>query len=253
MTSHPLNLIAIGFIVGTFGTLIGAGGGFLLVPILLLLDPQTPPQVVTGISLAVVFFNAASGSFAYARMGRIDYKGGIAFAIAALPGAVGGAYLTSHISRRVFDGIFGCLMIAASVYLVTTAEEEGEEKQLGPYNLWLGMAISSGVGFLSSLLGIGGGIIHVPAMTHALHFPVHIATATSHLVLSITALAATVIHLHNGTLDGQLGVIFWISIGAIVGGQAGAHLSNRMKGSWILRGLAAGLGLMGIRILLTLF
>src|SRR5215831_7839456 len=126
MISHPLGLIAIGFIVGTLGTLIGAGGGFLLVPILLLLDADLAPQVVTGISLAVVFFNAASGSYAYARMGRIDYKGGIAFSIAALPGAVGGAYLTSHIPRRLFDGIFGCLMIAASVYLVTTADAKTE-------------------------------------------------------------------------------------------------------------------------------
>src|SRR5215831_21093547 len=126
MSSHPVDMVAIGFIIGTIGTLIGAGGGFLLVPILLLLDPQMPPQVVTGISLAVVFFNAASGSLAYARMGRIDYKGGIAFAIAALPDAVAGAYLTSHIPRRLFDGIFGCLMIAASVYLVTTADAKTE-------------------------------------------------------------------------------------------------------------------------------
>ena len=232
--------------------MIGSGGGFLLVPILLILDPHIAPQVVTGISLAVVFFNAASGSLAYARMGRIDYKGGIAFAISALPGAIGGAYLTSHIPRRVFDGIFGSLMIAASVYLITTTDEDTEEKQQGPYNMWLGVAISVGVGFLSSVLGIGGGIIHVPAMTHALHFPVHIATATSHFVLTFTTLAATVIHLANGTLKGQLGVIFWISCGAIVGAQAGAQLSSRVKGAWILRGLAAGLGLLGIRILLPL-
>jgi uncharacterized membrane protein YfcA len=253
MISHPLDLIAIGFIVGTLGTLIGAGGGFLLVPILLLLDANIAPQVVTGISLAVVFFNAASGSFAYARMGRIDYKGGIAFSIAALPGAVAGAYLTSHIPRRLFDGIFGCLMIAASVYLISTADAKTEERQLGTYNLWLGIAISAGIGFLSSLLGIGGGIVHVPAMTHALHFPVHVATATSHFVLSVTALAATVIHVANGTLNGQTGVIFWISIGAIVGAQAGAQLSSEVKGAWILRGLAAGLGLVGIRILMPLF
>jgi uncharacterized protein len=253
MIHQPLDLIAIGFIVGTLGTIIGSGGGFLLVPVLLILDPHIAPQVITGISLAVVFFNAASGSFAYARMGRIEYKGGIAFAIAALPGAVGGAYLTSHIPRRVFDGIFGCLMIAASVYLITTAEEKREETQLGTYNMWLGVAISAGVGFLSSLLGIGGGIIHVPALTHALQFPVHIATATSHFVLSFTALAATVIHLANGTLKGQWSVILWISIGAIAGAQAGAQLSSRVKGSWILRGLAAGLGLLGIRILLPLF
>jgi uncharacterized membrane protein YfcA len=253
MSSQPVDLIAIGFIVGAIGTLIGAGGGFLLVPILLLLDPHMTPDVVTGISLAVIFFNAASGSVAYARMGRIVYKAGIIFALAALPGAIIGVYTTSHIPRTVFNGIFGCLMIAASVYLMTTSETKTEEKQLENYNLGLGAGISVVIGFLSSVLGIGGGIIHVPALTRILNFPVHIATATSHFVLSITALAATIIHLMNGTLKGQLGTILWISIGAIIGAQVGAKLSNQMKGTWIIRALAAGLGLIGIRILLPLF
>jgi len=253
MSSHPVDMVAIGFVIGTIGTLIGAGGGFLLVPILLLLDPHMAPAVVTGISLAVVFFNAASGTIAYARMGRIVYRAGIAFSLAALPGAVIGAYTISYIPRSVFNGIFGCLMIAASVYLMTASESQTEDKQLGNYNLWLGAAISVVVGFLSSVLGIGGGIIHVPALTRVLDFPVHMATATSHFVLSITALVATIIHLMNGTLTGQFGTILWISIGAILGAQAGAMLSTQMKGSWILRLLAAGLGLIGIRILLPLF
>ncbi|HMF02836.1 MAG TPA: sulfite exporter TauE/SafE family protein [Terriglobia bacterium] len=253
MSSHPVDMVAIGFIIGTIGTLIGAGGGFLLVPILLLLDPHMAPAVVTGISLAVVFFNAASGTIAYARMGRIVYRAGIAFSLAALPGAVIGAYTISYIPRSVFNGIFGCLMIAAAVYLMTASESQTEEKQLGNYNLGLGAAISVVVGFLSSVLGIGGGIIHVPALTRVLDFPVHMATATSHFVLSITALVATIIHLMNGTLTGQFGTILWISIGAIFGAQAGAMLSTQMKGSWILRLLAAGLGLIGIRILLPLF
>ena len=248
-----MDMVAIGFIIGTIGTLIGAGGGFLLVPILLLLDPHMAPAVVTGISLAVVFFNAASGTIAYARMGRIVYRAGIAFSLAALPGAVIGAYTISYIPRSVFNGIFGCLMIAAAVYLMTASESQTEEKQLGNYNLGLGAAISVVVGFLSSVLGIGGGIIHVPALTRVLDFPVHMATATSHFVLSITALVATIIHLMNGTLTGQFGSILWISIGAIFGAQAGAMLSTQMKGSWILRLLAAGLGLIGIRILLPLF
>lgn len=253
MISQPVDLIAIGFIVGTIGTLIGAGGGFLLVPILLLLDPHMTPDVVTGISLAAIFFNAASGSIAYARMGRIVYKAGIIFALAALPGAIIGVYTTSHIPRTVFNGIFGCLLIAASVYLMTTSETQTEEKQLENYNLGMGAGISVVIGFLSSVLGIGGGIIHVPALTRILDFPVHIATATSHFVLSITALVATIIHLMNGTLMGQLGTILWISLGAIIGAQVGAKLSNQMKGSWIIRALAAGLGLIGIRILLPLF
>jgi len=251
--SGSAGLLVIGFIVGAIGTLIGAGGGFLLVPVLLLLNPHFAADTVAGISLAVVFFNAASGTMAYARMRRIDYKAGTIFAIAALPGAVLGAYTTSQIPRRVFDGIFGFLLVAAAVYLVATAGHKTEESHSGNYNLWLGVVISAGVGFVSSLLGIGGGIIHVPALTHALNFPVHTATATSHFVLSITALVATLIHLKNGALNGQLHTIVWLSIGAVAGAQAGAKLSNRIGGPWILRSLAIGLGLAGIRIVLAVF
>ena len=249
MTAGPAGLIAIGFIVGTIGTVIGSGGGFLLVPTLLLLDPFIKPEVVTGISLAVVCFNTVSGSIAYARMGRIDYRAGVIFAVAALPGAAIGAYMTSYIPRRVFDGIFGCLLVAASVYLVRTAGRASDGKSCGEYNLSLGAAISAGIGFLSSFLGIGGGIIHVPALTHALKFPVHVATATSHFVLAVTTAVATVIHVSNGTLDGHFTTILWIAIGAIAGAQAGAKASTVMKGSWILQALAAGLSLIGIRIL----
>jgi uncharacterized membrane protein YfcA len=253
MTSTPVTMIAIGFVVGAIGTVIGAGGGFLLVPALLILDPDIAPQFVTGISLAVVFFNAASGSVAYARMGRVDFKAGIPFAIAAVPGAIAGAYATSYISRRMFDGIFGSLLIVASVYLFLTAGGKTKQQRCTDYNLWLGVVISAGVGFLSSLLGIGGGIIHVPALTYALNFPVHVATATSHFVLSITALTAAIVHVTNGHLNGQFRTILWLSAGAIAGAQAGAKLSNRVKGVWILRGLAAGLGVVGLRILLPLF
>jgi len=253
MIAGPLSLIVLGFTVGTIGTIIGSGGGFLLVPVLLLLDPQIQPDMVTAISLAVVFCNAVSGSVAYARMNRIDYRAGILFAAAAIPGAVVGTYVTARIPRHVFDLVFGSLMIVVSIYLVITAGKKMETKHPGQYNRLLGIVISVGVGFLSSLLGIGGGIIHVPALTQALKFPVHIATATSHFVLSITTLVATLIHFRNGALRGEYGTILWISIGAIAGAQAGAKLSNEVRGQWILRLLAAGLSVIGIRILLPLF
>jgi uncharacterized membrane protein YfcA len=251
LTGSP-GLLVIGFVVGAFGTIIGSGGGFLLVPTLLLLDAHISPDVAAGTSLAVVFFNATSGSIAYSRMGRVNFQAGTIFAMAAIPGAIIGAYTTAHIPRHVFDAIFGFLLIAASAYLVTTAGRKTDKKVSGDFNVLLGIAISAGVGFISSLLGIGGGIIHVPALTHALNFSVHTATATSHYVLSITALVATLIRLKNGSLHGQFQTIAWLSVGAIAGAQAGARLSNKLRAAWILRCLALGLGLIGIRILLPL-
>src|SRR5439155_6899238 len=67
------------------------------------------------------------------------------------------------------------------------------------YNRRVGIGLSIAVGYLSSFLGIGGGIIHVPAMTYVLHFPVHIATATSHFTLAVMALTGTLVHIATGS------------------------------------------------------
>ena len=76
----------LGFAIGVFGTLVGAGGGFILTPVLLLVYPQTSPALITAISLIVVFFNAGSGSVAYARQKRIDYRSGRCSRSARCPG-----------------------------------------------------------------------------------------------------------------------------------------------------------------------
>jgi len=85
--------LTLGFLVGALGTLIGAGGGFLLVP-LLILAYRLPPADAVGTSLALVFLNALSGTVAYLRQRRVDLSLGWKFAVATVPGAVGGAFLT---------------------------------------------------------------------------------------------------------------------------------------------------------------
>jgi len=105
-----LLLVLLGVAVGAFGTLVGAGGGFVLTPVLLILYPHDSAQTLTAISLVVVFFNALSGSVAYFRLRRIDFRSGIPFALATIPGAIGGALLVSVVSRHLFD-----LVIAATI------------------------------------------------------------------------------------------------------------------------------------------
>ena len=92
-----LVLIGIGLAIGTIGTLIGAGGGFILVPLLLLFYPELPPEKVTAISMAVVACNAISGSFAYIRAGRGDFKGGRVFALGTIAGCLRGVVSTNII------------------------------------------------------------------------------------------------------------------------------------------------------------
>ncbi|MGE5259216.1 MAG: sulfite exporter TauE/SafE family protein [Hyphomicrobiales bacterium] len=265
-----LGLVALGLGVGAYGTLIGAGGGFVLMPVLLLLYRDQNPDLLTSISLAVVFFNALSGSEAYAMMKRIDYRSGLMFAAATIPGAILGALNTSLISRRLFDLVFGVLLVAAAVFLVGKPQKfKARGNSQGPnhldmtrrlvdvhgteykysFNYLLGMGISVVVGYVSSFLGIGGGIIHVPALTYFLNFPVHVATATSHFILAIMALTGTVVHIMTGTFTHGVHRTLALSIGVLLGAQIGARLSEKIQGSWIIRGLAIALGVVGLRIL----
>lgn len=263
-------IIALGLVVGAIGTLIGVGGGFILVPVLLLMYPQASPETITSVALAVVFFNALSGSWAYARMKRIDYKSGLLFAAATIPGAIFGALSTDYIPRQLFDVIFGVLMIAAAVYLFfhrieelkpaakirrrhvarNVVEANGKAHAFS-FDPRLGMLFSLFVGYVSSLLGIGGGIVHVPVLIRLLNFPVHIATATSQFMLAIMALTGTIVHIASGSFShGGIRQTICLAIGAMIGAQAGAALSARIHGMWIIRCLAVALTFVGIRILM---
>jgi uncharacterized membrane protein YfcA len=117
------------------------------------------------------------------------------------------------------------------------------------FNYFWGIAISAVVGYISSFLGIGGGIIHVPALSYFLGFPVHVATATSHFVLAIMALVGTLVHIATGSFAHGAHRTIALAIGVLVGAQVGARLSDKIKGPWIMRGLAIALGVVGLRIL----
>src|SRR4051812_4863278 len=94
-----------------------------------------------------------------------------------------------------------------------------------------GIIISVIVGYLSPVIGIGGGIIHVPALVQLLHFPVMIATATSHFILAIMSLVSVIVHAAKGNYNDPhvLHMVTGLSIGAIGGAQLGAYLSHKIK------------------------
>lgn len=238
-------------------------------PVLLFLYPNKEPETITAISLFVVWANATSGSVAYGFQRRIDYRSGAWFALATLPGAVAGAVLVGYIPRRAFDGMFAFVLVALGLALLfraasnaihpptsgwSTVRREITDSQHNTYRysfqMWKGVAISAVVGFVSSLLGIGGGVIHVPVMATVLHFPVHIAAATSHFVLAFMALEGTGVHFATGALklDRSLAQALFLAAGAVPGAQAGAYLSRHIHDRHIIRALALGLVLVGLRL-----
>ena len=266
-------LIITGFVIGMFGTLIGAGGGFILMPILILSYPELSPETKTAVSIAIVAANAISGSVAYARSGRIDYKAGLIFALFTIPGSILGVLTTQYISSGFFNILFGTLLIVLSVYLIVKQNQpmvsqvtDATQKRWKhhsltdhsgisynyTFNQTRGILISILVGYISPVLGIGGGIIHVPALVQWLQFPVFIATATSHFILAIMATVSVIVHAIKGSYNDPkiLHMVIGLTIGVIPGAQLGAWLSHKLKSKTIIQVLAVCLGLVGIRILL---
>jgi uncharacterized protein len=261
-----IGLVALGFGVGTYGTIIGLGGGFILVPALLLLYPDYDPEQITAISLAVVWASSTSGSIAYARQSRIDYKTGGIFALSSAPGVVAGVFLVGLVPTRGFALVFALLMMALAalalkggprgirpplrgrgVVVRSVAAPEGTYRY--GYRLWQAILLSMGVGLVSSLFGIGGGAFYVPAMISLLHVPVQFAVATSQFVLAFMSGGGTSVHLARGTLAGdQLLKAVALGAGAVPGAQAGALIARRIKGRTVVKLLVAALLLLGARM-----
>jgi uncharacterized membrane protein YfcA len=221
-------------------------------------------------------------------MKRISYRTGILFALATMPGALLGSYLTAFIPKKVFSAAFGTLLVAVAAFLAVTrgaarrvgraarsagtaasgdpaaavrtrgppvdtvVDREGNSYPLS-YNVWLGMVLSLFIGVFSSLVGIGGGLIHVPVLTYLFGFPVHIATATSHFVLVFTSLAGVAMHVIDGTWPAHLLRDLCLAAGVVAGAQLGAFLARKISSRWIVLGLAAALGLVGVRLVIGAF
>ena len=232
--------LVLGMGVGTIGALLGLGGGFILVPIFMLfmLAPNgttfATVQEVVGTSLFAVFCNAISGTVAYLRQRRIMMRAAIPFALATLPGAFLGGYVTEWFSGPGFSLTFGVFMIFIGYVMYSKSKGKSANKsadewnpQTAPFNMTLGVVCSFLVGFISSIFGIGGGIVHVPMMVFLLGFPPQIAVATSTFVLFVSAVMGVGSH-------AMLGHIVWgpalmIGAGAVIGAQLGAKIAKKSK------------------------
>src|SRR6266545_6454317 len=224
-----LGLFLLAIPIGMLGSMTGAGGGFLLVPVLLVLYPAEPVSVLTSISLAVVAVNAASGSAAFARFRLINYRAGLTLAAAGIPASVLGVWATRLLPRGVFDTVFGLLLTAFGVYLL--ARSRLSEQPTSPTGLStpLTVGLGSATGLLSGLLGIGGGFLLAPLLIQILGYPALVAAATSQFNLAITAFTGTIVHIVGGEFDHGFRRTIALGLGVLAGAQLGARVAQRIR------------------------
>jgi len=270
---EELLLLPLGLVSGAYGTIIGAGGGFVLVPALLLLYSDKPADQLTAISLTVVLLTGISASIAYGRQRRIDYLTALLLGAATVPGGIVGALAVHGIPRPGFDVAFGVLLLAVGAFILGRREVGAVRAPLtGPsvlrrelaaedgeiyhytYPLPYGLGMSGGVGFLAGLFGIGGGVVQMPMMISVLRIPLPVAVATSTLMIVFVSASAVGVHAVGGELAGHnLVIALLLAAGAVPGAQLGAFLARRFASTTVTGLLVAALALVGIRLILRGF
>lgn len=250
-----LFFIVVGFFIAMLGTIIGAGGGIVFVPLFMYWFPEWSPSMIVGTSLFSVMCNAISGSLAYLKQKKVYISAALIFSVATFPGAIIGAQMSDSFSGPGFKFAFGCFMLCASFLIgfknfgkKGERKEESLTKEQVTYNKPVGIGISIIVGFISSILGIGGGLVHVPALIYIMGFPTHLATATSHAILAVSTAVGVITHLVENHIVFNIAIP--ASIGAIFGAQAGAQIAKRLRAKVILALMSIGVFALAVKLII---
>ena len=250
MTSlSALALFFIGFAASVFGSLVGLGGGFVIVPVLRLTF-GIPPAQAAGTSLLMVFANTAAASVGYLRHRMVDVPLAIPLTIGAVPGSILGVFAVKRITPAGFDLAYGILLVALSLLVIrrrTMTSRLGGERTFA-HDPRVAIVAGFAVGFFSSLFGIGGGVIFVPLLLVAARMAPHIVTATSALVITTTSPVGIVTHALAGDVDWVFALP--LVLGGLAGGSIGPSIARRISSPALITllaialiGAAAGLAL----------
>lgn len=241
-----LLLFLIGVTSAIIGSLIGLGGGVIIVPALMYLSPylfdlQLTTAEVVGTSLVVLIFTALSSTLTFARQKRIDYKSGMLFFITSGPGAIVGAMLTGYFESGWFQLSFGIFMFLMTglIWLrdrmqplnidwkvrKSFIDVAGTEHTYG-YSTLPALVLGFAVGIVSGLFGIGGGALFVPVLLLLFRFPPHVATATSMFVILLSSVLGSFTKVFLGEVHFMS--ILALAPGSIVGGWLGAKIAGRL-------------------------
>lgn len=247
-TSAQVRALFSGSVTGIFGGLTGVGGGVILVPLLTDLL-KLPQQKAHGTSLAVIIFTAITAAIAYSLSGQVNWFMAAGLAVSSIAGAYFGARAMIRLGDIRLRQIFGAfvILIALRLLLFGSPSQRPLFDTGSMERMLLVVTIGLTGGLLSGLLGVGGGVIFVPAIVLVLGEPQHLAQGISLSVIVVTASVATIIHYRHGNVD--LTLVPWLAPGAIIGGLVGARIANALPGGDLQRLYAGVLLYIGVIML----
>jgi hypothetical protein len=283
LTVNMLIILGMGGTVGFLSGMFGVGGGFLLTP--LLIFSGIPPAVAVATVTPQIVASSTSAALSYWRRRLIDEKMTMLLAAGGITGSALGV-LTFRALRSVgqldliiaiayvgFLGFIGTIMLRESVRAIMRARAGRSARPVGAqHHSWVHglpfkvrfrrsklyvsvlpiLALGGGIGFLGSVLGLGGGFIMVPALIYILRVPTNVVIGTSLAYTLSTMAVATVLHATaNKSVDVMLAFI--LMFGGVIGAQFGARVGQAIRAEQLRALLALLVLAVAVRVLFSLF
>lgn len=271
---EALVFVIVGSAAGLLGSLVGLGGGILIVPALTLLV-GVPIHEAVAASLVAVVATSSSATIGYLQRGLVNLRLGFTLETTMTFGAVLGGLASAAFAQSTLSGVFAALLLIVAGTLVRRKSEPTlgdvtavygcvsrgpfavcyRDPLLGGYvsysvrRLPLGLLTSLVAGNVSGMLGIGGGVVNVPTMTMLMGVPMKAAAATSSFMIGLTAVAGAIVYYLHGLVDPAVAAP--VALGALVGAAGGARLSSRVGGEGLRRLLGLVLVVLAIQMALS--
>ncbi len=248
-----LSLFGICVFAGFFGSLVGLGGGVIVVPALTLIYGVDIHYAI-GASIVSVIATSSGAAAAYVREGMTNLRTAMLLEIGTTTGAVSGAFLAGILHGPWLFVIFGGMLAASAVMMLLRLgdsdrpvppdgwadrlqlhgsyfdESQHREVEYRVAHTRLGLCLMYLAGAVSGLLGIGSGVLKVPAMDLAMRIPIKVSTATSNFMIGVTAAASAGVYFARGDVDPFIAapVALGVVLGAVLGSRVLARIDNRL-------------------------
>lgn len=213
--------------------MVGLGGGFIVVPALRILFGLGPAEAA-GTSLALVVANSASGAFTYFLQKRVHIKIGLLLAAGGFPGSILGAIAVQYIPARTWDWAFAAFLIVVGANMIYTrrriaarANDVGDVSKVAAMSVPVALVAGFFVGVVSSLFGVGGGVVVIPSLLYFSTLPAHAISATSHFAIFLTSPVGLITHAMQSDIHWAYAIP--LVLGGLCGGPIGARLSLRLN------------------------
>ncbi len=245
-----VSLALISVAAGVLGSLVGLGGGVVIVPVLTIFYGVNI-RLAIGASIVSVIATSSGAAAAYVRERMTNLRAGMFLEVATTTGALSGAYLATLLPERFLFAFFGVVLAYSSVITYRKRHEdqvlavsndrianyfnlhgsyydeaEGREITYKVSGTKLGLVLMYIAGLVSALLGIGSGALKVPAMDTAMHLPMKVSTATSNFMIGVTAAASAGVYFIRGQIDPIIAAP--VAAGVLLGATFGARVLGRI-------------------------